>query len=188
MTLEKGVENFIHSFFYSSFFFFYLVPFLLDSWFLVFIHRDVWILSFWCEFYPSLHRASSRSCYGRKNVFSFFDHPWFKWIRDEVGLSARHIHVDLYVSSLNGPFHDVFFTRWRFEWWWKDIFWDENKIFIDCENLIVIGIWYLDINLIEILNKCFIEMWYSNLCCFISNINVNQTLIINTSHKVFINQ
>lgn len=103
----KGVENFIHSFFYSSFFF---STWLLDFWFLVFIHRNVWILSFWCGFYPSLHRVSSRSCYGRKDVFSFFDHPWFKWIRDEVGLSARHIHVDLCVSSLNGAFHDVFLT------------------------------------------------------------------------------
>lgn len=26
-------------------------------------------------------------------------------------LSARHLHVDLCVSSLNGPFHDVFLAR-----------------------------------------------------------------------------
>lgn len=35
---------------------------------------------------------------------------------------------------------------------------------------------YLDINLIEVFNNIFMETRYSNLC-FISSINVNQTLI-----------
>lgn len=46
---------------------------------------------------------------------------------------------------------------------------DENKILTDSENLIVKIC--LDINLIEIFNKYFIETRYSNFC-FISSINV----------------
>lgn len=133
--LKRGGK--LYSFF-LSFLLFFFSTWYLDSWFLVFIHRDVWILSFRRGFYPSLHRASNRSCYGRKDVFSFFDHPWFKWIRDEVGLSARHVHVDLCVSSLNGPLHDVFLARWRFEWWWKEIFrWMKIKF------LQILKIWLL---------------------------------------------